>query len=165
MNLVSPGDVPAQWRERAAYLQQFGDPTELRGSPFLFVGRQVDGKPRYSVLEPNWRAGRESSTVGAAMPTSKVYPARSVVPAATASKSTKGAAAKPALLAGGNPQIAKADGDAPVQAYVQAQGSALPRHPRGRPARRRADGVVDPASGLHPRLGRRIHALRIPALG
>ena len=29
-------------------------------------------------------------------------------------------AAKPALLAGGNPQIAKGDGDAPVQAYIAA---------------------------------------------
>ncbi|HEY2824850.1 MAG TPA: DUF1801 domain-containing protein [Gemmatimonadales bacterium] len=29
-------------------------------------------------------------------------------------------AAKPALLAGGNPQIAKADGDAPVRAYLAA---------------------------------------------
>jgi hypothetical protein len=29
-------------------------------------------------------------------------------------------AAKPKLLAGGNPQIAKADGDAPVQAYIRA---------------------------------------------
>jgi hypothetical protein len=29
-------------------------------------------------------------------------------------------AAKPALLAGGNPQVAKADGDAPVQAYIAA---------------------------------------------
>ena len=29
-------------------------------------------------------------------------------------------AAKPKLLAGGNPQIAKGDGDAPVQAYVAA---------------------------------------------
>src|SRR5436305_7322422 len=28
--------------------------------------------------------------------------------------------AKPALLSGGNPQIAKADGDAPVQAYLAA---------------------------------------------
>jgi len=84
------------------------------------------------------------------MPTSKVHPARSVVPAETASKSTKasakepaaakaktsnspsagkglprkakskGAAAKPTLLAGGNPQIANADGDAPVQAYIAA---------------------------------------------
>ena len=35
-----------------------------------------------------------------------------------ASKSKK--AAKPKLLAGGNPQIAKADGDAPVQAYIAA---------------------------------------------
>jgi hypothetical protein len=32
----------------------------------------------------------------------------------------KPAAAKPSLLAGGNPQIAKADGDAPVQAYIAA---------------------------------------------
>ena len=29
-------------------------------------------------------------------------------------------APKPTLLAGGNPQIAKADGDAPVQAYIAA---------------------------------------------
>ena len=33
---------------------------------------------------------------------------------------TKPKAAKPTLLAGGNPQIAKADGDAPVQAYIAA---------------------------------------------
>src|SRR5688572_30339616 len=32
----------------------------------------------------------------------------------------KRVAAKPRLLAGGNPQIAKADGDAPVQAYIAA---------------------------------------------
>ena len=32
----------------------------------------------------------------------------------------KTAAAKPVLLSGGNPQIAKADGDAPVQAYIAA---------------------------------------------
>ena len=33
---------------------------------------------------------------------------------------TKRAPAKPRLLSGGNPQIAKADGDAPVQAYITA---------------------------------------------
>jgi hypothetical protein len=41
----------------------------------------------------------------------------------TTIKSTKGAkraAAKSALLAGGNPQIAKASGDVPVQAYIAA---------------------------------------------
>ncbi len=32
----------------------------------------------------------------------------------------KKAATEPALLSGGNPQIAKADGDAPVQAYIAA---------------------------------------------
>jgi hypothetical protein len=32
----------------------------------------------------------------------------------------KRVAVKPTLLAGGNPQIAKADGDAPVQAYIAA---------------------------------------------
>jgi hypothetical protein len=35
-------------------------------------------------------------------------------------KSTTKRVAKPTLLAGGNPQIAKADGDAPVQAYIAA---------------------------------------------
>lgn len=40
---------------------------------------------------------------------------------ATATKSKNpSAAAKQRLLSGGNPQIAKADGDAPVQAYIAA---------------------------------------------
>jgi hypothetical protein len=131
----------------------------------------------------------------------------------------KRVAAKPTLLAGGNPQIAKADGDAPVQAYIAAMpgwkrdvgrhldalivrtvpgvrkavkwnspfygiegqgwflnlhcftkyvkvaffrgaalrpvppGESLLRHPRRRPARRRADGDVDPAGGCSARLG------------
>jgi hypothetical protein len=38
----------------------------------------------------------------------------------TAPKSQSRKVAKPALLAGGNPQIAKAEGDAPVQAYIAA---------------------------------------------
>ncbi len=40
----------------------------------------------------------------------------------TAPKNSKSrpAAATPVLLSGGNPQIAKADGDAPVQAYIAA---------------------------------------------
>jgi len=39
----------------------------------------------------------------------------------TATKNkTRLVATKPVLLAGGNPQIAKADGDAPVQAYIAA---------------------------------------------
>ncbi len=41
--------------------------------------------------------------------------------AAKAEKPDSGpGAGKPRLLAGGNPQIAKADGDAPVQAYIAA---------------------------------------------
>ena len=38
----------------------------------------------------------------------------------TAPKSKVRKAAKPTLLAGGNPQVPKADGDAPVQAYIAA---------------------------------------------
>ena len=37
-----------------------------------------------------------------------------------AGKQSTKAGAKPVLLSGGNPQIAKADGDAPVQAYIAA---------------------------------------------
>ena len=38
----------------------------------------------------------------------------------TDSRVGKAASAKPTLLAGGNPQIPKGDGDAPVQAYIAA---------------------------------------------
>src|SRR5438094_8581853 len=42
-------------------------------------------------------------------------------PAKVAKKAAaKRGAAKPTLLSGGNPQIAKGDGDAPVQAYIAA---------------------------------------------
>ena len=54
-----------------------------------------------------------------AKPTAAKRPSRDVNEKPAATK-PKGAAAKPALLAGGNPQIAKADGDAPVQAYIVA---------------------------------------------
>jgi hypothetical protein len=40
--------------------------------------------------------------------------------AKTTPRKPASAAAKPTLLAGGNPQIAKAGGDAPVQAYIAA---------------------------------------------
>ena len=43
-----------------------------------------------------------------------------VKPRKAAPKSQSGKVAKPVLLSGGNPQIAKADGDAPVQAYIAA---------------------------------------------
>src|SRR3954464_5980440 len=41
-------------------------------------------------------------------------------PAEVGHRSAKRAAPKPKLLSGGNPQIAKADGDAPVQNYIAA---------------------------------------------
>jgi hypothetical protein len=40
--------------------------------------------------------------------------------AASRNSTSRPAAAKPKLLSGGNPQIAKADGDAPVQAFIAA---------------------------------------------
>jgi hypothetical protein len=47
------------------------------------------------------------------------------------------AAGKPVLLAGGNPQIAKADGDAAVQAYI----AAMPRWKRD--VGRRLDALIE----------------------
>ena len=48
-------------------------------------------------------------------------PRKSAEARASASHSARGARApEPTLLAGGNPQIAKAEGDAPVQAYIAA---------------------------------------------
>src|SRR3954462_12592427 len=57
--------------------------------------------------------------------TSKSSPKVAIKPAPKRPASTK-----PTLLSGGNPQIAKAEGDAPVQAYI----AAMPgwKHPIGR---------------------------------
>jgi hypothetical protein len=56
--------------------------------------------------------------------TTKKAPAKKKTAHESANVAGKAAAkrvtAKPALLAGGNPQIAKAEGDAPVQAYIAA---------------------------------------------
>jgi hypothetical protein len=46
--------------------------------------------------------------------------AKTAKPRKTAAEPQSRKVAKPTLLAGGNPQIAKANGDAPVQAYVAA---------------------------------------------
>ena len=56
---------------------------------------------------------RSKPSSGPRSPSIHPAPRRSV-------RSKKRSAKKPALLAGGNPQIAKADGDAPVQAYIAA---------------------------------------------
>jgi hypothetical protein len=46
--------------------------------------------------------------------------AKTASPRRTVSKSSSGATKAPKLLSGGNPQIAKGYGDAPVQAYIAA---------------------------------------------
>jgi hypothetical protein len=63
---------------------------------------------------------KRSSSVKAAKAAAKRVAAKATEPRKTAPKSQSGTVAKPVLLAGGNPQIAKADGDAPVQAYIAA---------------------------------------------
>src|SRR6267154_2635501 len=56
----------------------------------------------------------------AAKKAAKRVDAKAATPRKTAPKSQSRKIAKPTLLAGGNPQIAKADGEAPVQAYIAA---------------------------------------------
>jgi hypothetical protein len=68
------------------------------------------------------KASRKSATV-AGKTTAKRLAAKAAKPRKAVAKSSAGKptkAAAPALLAGGNPQIAKADGDAPIQAYIAA---------------------------------------------
>ena len=62
----------------------------------------------------------------------------------TTSKSRSRAASKPVLLAGGNPQIAKGEGDGPVQAYI----AAMPGWKRD--VGRRLDALIERAvPGVH----------------
>jgi hypothetical protein len=63
---------------------------------------------------------KQAKKAGAKKAAAKGVAAKAAKPRKAASKSQSRNAAKPALLAGGNPQIAKADGDAPVQAYIAA---------------------------------------------
>jgi hypothetical protein len=60
--------------------------------------------------------------------------------AAPRKKTTKPARAKPRLLSGGNPQIAKAEGNAPVEAYI----AAMPGWKRD--VGRRLDGLIERAT-------------------
>jgi hypothetical protein len=63
---------------------------------------------------------------------------------ATVAKKAGRDAAKPKLLSGGNPQIAKAEGDAPVQAYI----AAMPDWKRD--VGRRLDALIEGAvPGVH----------------
>ena len=74
--------------------------------------------------------------------------AKAAKPRKAAPKSQSRKVAKPALLAGGNPQIAKADGDAPVQAYI----AAMPGWKRD--VARRIDALIvrtSPAAGAWQR--------------
>src|SRR5262245_15581345 len=65
------------------------------------------------------RTPKKSAKVAKKAAAKRVPPNRGK-PRSTASKSQSRKASQPALLAGGNPQIAKSDGDAPVQAYIAA---------------------------------------------
>ena len=103
-------------------LKQPGHTSRLRTRAATDFGRTAERQPRRA---PHRGPGipwhmEETMTKEPKQAIVKTHPARSVVPAAKASKSTKATARKPALLAGGNPQIAKGDGDAPVQAYIAA---------------------------------------------
>ena len=66
----------------------------------------------------------------------KQYRVKTMAGKKTMKAAVKKKAAKPTLLAGGNPQIAKADGDGPVQAYI----AAMPDWKRG--VGRRLDALI-----------------------
>ena len=72
----------------------------------------------------NAMANKTSRKSAKAAPPKKAAARRVAVkagkPRKTAPKSQSRNDAKPVLLSGGNPQIAKADGDGPVQAYIAA---------------------------------------------
>src|SRR5262249_28809345 len=73
-----------------------------------------------AALSVGARRTSKTSAKAAKKPAAKRVAAKAAKPRQTAAKSQSRKVAKPALLAGGNPQIAKADGDAPVQAYIAA---------------------------------------------
>ncbi len=79
----------------------------------IHEGEAVDARAFKALV----RAAVDLNTSGGA---ARRRPSEPRLRAAKTSKPRKAPARKPVLLAGGNPQIAKADGDAPVQAYIAA---------------------------------------------
>jgi hypothetical protein len=78
------------------------------------VNSEVPDAPQITVNNKMAKTSKNSAKVGRRRSNAT---AKKV---ATKKLAAKPARAKPKLLAGGNPQIAKADGDAPVEAYIAA---------------------------------------------
>jgi hypothetical protein len=77
-------------------------------------------KPATETLSVGGKKTSEKSAKAAKKAAGKRVAVKAAKPSKTAPKPQSRKVAKPALLAGGNPQIAKAYGDAPVQAYIAA---------------------------------------------
>jgi hypothetical protein len=77
-------------------------------------------KPATKTLSVAAKGRSKKSAKAAKKAAARLVSATAAKPRNAASRLQAHKGAKPALLAGGNPQIAKADGDAPVQAYIAA---------------------------------------------
>jgi hypothetical protein len=84
------------------------------------VAKKVPAKRVAAKAAKARKAVAKSSAPKPTKAAAKELPAHDAVPKAATKSKGLAVAAKPTLLAGGNPQIAKADGDAPVQAYIAA---------------------------------------------
>ncbi|WP_331371319.1 DUF1801 domain-containing protein [Sinorhizobium chiapasense] len=85
------------------------------------MAEKTSSKPTKVVNEPDAKRGaaKAGKPRQPAAKSSARKPA-ATKPAATKAAATKTKDAKPTLLSGGNPQIAKGEGNAPVQAYIAA---------------------------------------------
>src|SRR5262249_8239360 len=80
---------------------------------------QEDGPMSKPATGARSAIAKRTSTTSAKV-AAKLAPAKASKPRKTAPKAQSGEAGKQVLLSGGNPQIAKGYGDAPVQAYIAA---------------------------------------------
>ena len=90
-----------------------------RGAALQLVPRPTADNIHHQSLNELVPRARAMTSKRKKVPT-KLAPAQLAKPRKAAPKLQSGKGAKPILLSGGNPQIAKGDGDAPVQAYVAA---------------------------------------------
>ncbi len=97
-------------------------------------------KPATETLSVVAKRTSKTSAKVAKKAAAKRVAAKAAKPRKTAPKSQSRKVAKKALLAGGNPQIAKADGDAPVQAYIAAMSASKTRVNALTPGWKRAVG-------------------------
>jgi len=121
--MLAPQALPEAYDRTPRFVHKVVGVTGKTSKKSAKVAKKTTAKRVVAKAAKPRKAGAKAAARKPTKAAAKELPAHRAVPKAAATKAktkSPALAAKPTLLAGGNPQIAKAEGDAPVQAYIAA---------------------------------------------